>query len=305
MKSYITTHLLPLQPPFPLIYIGNPHYRVCRQIATLIQVNNESISQHYFSIPVVDSENVFHGFPYDKTENSNGKVVLLDIKAGDKLIPTKKIVDTLRNFDAPEEQMPKIIKNFAATLQNNGCSVSKPKEINIIASCLFQNEKLVSVLLQIPLLNIAKKFSPDIDENEFDELVEEIKMYWSVFDEFEVKYVWIKPDKWTDEIQKKKIFDKIDYLFAVNFGNYGKLSLIDYDDILYGLMNVDVKSFKDINDKSFIELAESCCIHYYEYQTFLNILIEKGWFVYDENTGCWKSTLYEADTNLQANTPDS
>lgn len=295
MATNLNSHMLPLQPPFPLIYIGNPFFCVCKQIATLIQIK-DSISFPYFSIPIVDSNNIFHGFPYDRTDSPDGKVVLLDINVGDKNIPAEKIIDSIQSINAPEELMAKVIGSFAAAIKNNGCSVYLGQSTTkMTIDFIIQNDKLVSIRMDIPLLKMSKCFSPDIDENEFEKFVAEIKMYWSLLGEFELECTWSKPEQRKDDKQMmtelERIIDKIKFLvdIYINENNYklSDYSQEDFEQIKKYLKIVDCNGFKGINDEYFIGIAKYFLIHPYEYQKLWDKIVELGWLKYDKGLDCY------------------
>lgn len=311
MKSYITTHLLPLQPPFPLIYIGNPYYKVVRQLATLIvphESDSHTQSKDFFlSVPVIGDNKILCGKVYNQAMTEEGSVLPLLIKEGDKNIPWKNIVHMVCMFENDKLDSTNTVEfqisEFAQTLKASGCTIEKPDFVTIKVEVYFEKDAIIAVTLsseEIPFVaqTISPSFSID-DCKKINLFVNEIHAYTPLLENFKIKIEYnnesLKPE-FQDTVNK--IIEKIKFEFDIANGKYLSLSEWKDEEIREELlwMKKNVPSYQmGCGSKTEIlnTLGNQMSVHRHEFPKLWNKIISNNWVWLDEYTGIYKINIID------------
>ena len=311
MNISLTSHLLPLQPPFPLIYVGEPYYKVVRQLATLIvprEPDSHAQSKDLFvSVPVIDDKNILCGMVYNQSITKEDTVFPLHIKEGDKNIPWEKIIystglflkDKLDNINTVGQQ----ILEFAKTLEACECTIEKPNFITIIADVNFDDKGSIDGVHlsseEIPyfLEHISPSFSND-DCKKLNLFVDKIYAYKPLFfGKFKTKIECDnRPSK--PELQETidKILERIEYAFDVADGKYISLSEWKEEEIREELLWVQKNAslcLMGSDSKTIIlnALGKRMAVHPCDFPKLWDIIISNNWVWFDEYTGLYKINI--------------
>lgn len=306
MNISLNSHLLPLQPPFPLIYVGKPYYKVVRQLATLIMPRAYAQSEDFYaSVPVIDDNNNLCGIVYNQAMTEEGSVLPLLIKEGDKNIPWENILhkacmfenDKLDSTNTVEYQ----VSDFAQTLETSGCTIKKPDFVTIMVEIHFDNDAIVAVTLhskEIPF--VVSTIFPSLSIDDCEKLslfVNGIHAYTPLLGNFKIK-IECENESLKPELQETidKILERIEYEFDVADGKYINLSEWKDEEIREELLWVqkNASSYQMGSDsKSIIlnALGKRMAVHQCDFPKLWDVIISNNWVWFDEYTGMYKISI--------------
>lgn len=299
MKTILTSHLLPLQPPYPLVYIGEPYNQVCLQIATLL-MPTEAESKDYQSIPVVDTGDYPPGLPYDPTLHPDGKVWPLNIRQGDQNIPWLKIVNIIidcniinLNCDKVDYNYKEIFEDFAQIIKDNGCTVTPPEMVRIEAEVNMDNDEFTKLKLICKEMNVCAELFPNMTNPKikgFFQLIEDLRIILGDYmTELEIN---ICTNKKPNEVTKK-ISEHLNFLWGVASGSFNELADYSEETIKRTLIDMRLdnnytKNGKTTKKRILDHFHHKLDIDPFEFPQLWKILIDNKWVWYDEYSGIYK-----------------
>ena len=311
MNISLNSHLLPLQPPFPLIYVGEPYYKVVRQLATLIvsrEPDSHAQSKDFFtSVPVIDDNDNLCGTVYNQAITKEDTVVPLLIKEGDKDIPWEKIVYITHVFENDkldkENTVEQQISEFAQILEACECTIKKPSFVTVKVEIHLDDNDFINLVdlysKDIPFF--AARISPSFSNDDCKKLnlfVDKIYAYKPlVFGKFKTKIECDnRPSK--PELQETidKILERIEYEFDVADGKYINLSEWKDEEIREELLWVqkNASSYQMGSDSKTIilnALGKRMAVHPCDFPKLWDIIISNNWVWFDEYTGLYKINI--------------
>ena len=293
METILTSHLVPLQPPYPLIYIGKPYNRVCKHLATILVPSEPGGGRVFDWIPVVETEDYPAGISYEQFLLKGGMFYSLNIKQGDQNIPWEKIMTIAKYCDLLNLKEIDPLGNLSRMLKANGCTVCPPETITIMAWVIFDENKFLYYKLGCSEMNIHATV-PVLGDPGLDDFFDFIGSSKNIWGDFNLKmkiYISTVDLEITEEMRR---YAKELYVY---YGTYFELnrdldSYLD-EDIKQALIEMKYDSKYCRNGKATKKqilkyFNEKLEITPYEYTQLWKMLIDNKWLWYDEYSGIYK-----------------
>lgn len=289
METLLQSHLLPQQPPYPLVYVGKPYYQICTLTASLLVPANNKDKYQYKTLPVVD----IPGELGAQTCENKSELFLLDIREGEKNIPLAKTMRTLKLMEDTIQDIKhdELIKQFIMSMYKYGCNFYPQCQVKIMLTFSFQEDNLINVVASSEELFVKKQLNPD--KSDITDFIKYITDFNYLCGNLDVQFL---PQTNSTSQKAKQIIDdfvkKMNYELGHENGGYEKLSFYTLEDIkeevLWFKNNLNTKIGEDSKKKILESIGHRLILSEYDHEDLWKILHDNKWIWFDEYTGLYK-----------------